>query len=146
MSYFSDGNQMPPDDERRRRVIALWLAVGGSMAVIVAVWALVLPWQLGSVVGSARLDSSRWSVVRPVQAETGFMETLKKMGDDLERLTAQGAKEADGSADSEVPPEVADFIEALNGLRDGRPAAESPVADAEAAAAVNTQDNASQED
>jgi hypothetical protein len=46
-----------------RKLIALWLAVGGTMAVIVALWILILPSQLAQD-GRINLNVSQWYAAR----------------------------------------------------------------------------------
>ena len=47
-------------DEHKRHV-ALWVAVGGTMAVIVALWVLILPMQLSDSRFLGLRDAARWN-------------------------------------------------------------------------------------
>jgi len=79
----------PAGPSAERRSLALWLSVGGIMAVIVAMWALLLPSQLGglSLTGKDAID--RWHVLSPDRGQTpSFQQTLDRLHQQLERLSA----------------------------------------------------------
>ncbi len=54
-------------DEHKRH-IALWVAVGGTMAVIVALWVLILPMQLQDMRFAGVRDAARWNAARSADA------------------------------------------------------------------------------
>jgi len=75
-----------------RRHLALWLAVGGTTAVIVVMWFLLLPMQLGDVRLPNAKDLSRWSVKTEVAPEVrSFDENLRLIRERLTELTQQSA-------------------------------------------------------
>jgi len=75
-----------------RRHLALWLAVGGTTAVIVVMWFLLLPMQLGDVRLPNAKDLSRWSVKTEAAPEArSFDENLRLIRERLTELTQQSA-------------------------------------------------------
>ena len=76
--------------EHHRKHIALWVAVGGTMAVIVALWVLILPMQLQDSRFAGFRGASRWSAVAPDESDTQptFTEVLSRQREvllDLEK-------------------------------------------------------------
>jgi hypothetical protein len=51
-----------PDVDRRE--LSLWLAVGGTMSLVVAIWFLLLPWQLQSMIRQSLTPTGQWAVVK----------------------------------------------------------------------------------
>lgn len=77
-----------PSDDRTRKHLALWLAVGGTAAVIVVMWFLLLPMQLGEVRLPNAKDLSRWSVVQTAKEQTrSFEDNLQAIRQRLTELT-----------------------------------------------------------
>lgn len=81
-----------PLHEHHRKHIALWVAVGGTMAVIVALWVLILPMQLQDARFAGLRGAARWSA-RPAEesdAKATFSDVLaqqRKTLLDLEKRT-----------------------------------------------------------
>lgn len=83
-----DEPAQPPHEERHRKLTALWLAVGGSMAVIVALWLILLPVQIGDLRLPNIKDLSRWRAVTPAtNATVSFDSALTQIKSRLEVLT-----------------------------------------------------------
>ena len=80
---------MPKLDDYQKKRLALWASVGGTMAVIVALWAFVLPQQLGKLASHSgdgsltRWMSVRQSAVDPGEQSQTFSEMLQKQRDRL---------------------------------------------------------------
>ncbi len=71
-----------------RKHLALWLAVGGTMAVIIAMWLMLLPMQLNDTRLPNAGDLSRWSVVRSAKDQTrSFEDNLRAIRQKLNELT-----------------------------------------------------------
>jgi hypothetical protein len=51
------------DPKDQHRHLALWIAVGGTAAAVVALWALILPTQIRRVRLEGERDRSRWTVL-----------------------------------------------------------------------------------
>lgn len=79
---------MPQLDDYHKKRLVLWASVGGTMAVIVALWAFVLPHQLAKFSAEAKDDSSlsRWISERKAdgqEANQSFVELLQRQRDRL---------------------------------------------------------------
>jgi len=85
-----DVAEMPvdPQPEKDRKLTALWLAVGGSVAVIVALWFMLLPMQIGELRLPSAKDLDRWHTLKPA-ADTvkSFDENLRLIRERLGQLT-----------------------------------------------------------
>lgn len=82
---------VPPSDNdpvRKRKILALWIAVGGTTAFIIVMWLLLLPMQIGEIRLPNAKNLSRWQVLReePPPAAS-FEESLDQIRDKLEQLT-----------------------------------------------------------
>lgn len=86
--------------------VTLWIAVGVSMAVIVAFWAFGLPAQIADVQASTAKDPGRWNVAVPKsQTADGhtLLDTIDTLGDRLDTaeraITAESANSATNESD-----------------------------------------------
>ena len=88
------GGGKPPDhDDRRRRKFVVWAVTAGVMAVIVVVWAVLLPLQIRQLRENGQDETrARWGVRREASEQSGpapsFRESLNNIGDTLDRLTS----------------------------------------------------------
>ena len=89
-----------------KKKIALWVAVGGIMTLVVAMWAVLLPTQLRDANLFGSLD--RWQVYRPSTKELseGWSETMDKwkvlMNDAQAQSDLQTANERPRVTESDV--------------------------------------------
>lgn len=60
---------MQDQHQEHRKHVAFWVAVSGTSAIVVALWAMILPTQLRRIRLSAQQDKSRWGVVEDTQAK-----------------------------------------------------------------------------
>jgi hypothetical protein len=80
--------EAPGEEGRHRKLIALWLAVGGSMAVIVVLWFVLLPVQIGDLRLPNAADLARWRTLAPASnTNMSLDETLTQIRSRLEKLT-----------------------------------------------------------
>ncbi len=78
-----------------KKQLALWLAVGGTMAVIVTMWVLLLPMQLSDIRLPSARDLSRWSVVKSAKEQSRtFDENLRAIRQKLNELTQTSQQQA----------------------------------------------------
>jgi hypothetical protein len=87
-------------NQHAKKQIALWVAVGGIMTLVVALWALLLPMQISefSLIGAREL--SRWQVHEP-QLESvskSWDETMAKWRALLDEAAAKTQAELDAKA------------------------------------------------
>lgn len=75
-----------PEPREHHRHIALWIAVGGTVAAVVALWALILPTQMRQIRLVSDKDRSRWSVVA---SDEGERMKAKPLGDILQEQRAK---------------------------------------------------------
>lgn len=103
-------------DEHSRKHIALWVAVGGTMAVIVALWVLILPMQLRDLSFTGVRDAARWYTTE-VEATGGpqptFSEVLRQQRLDLEEIERQATTETSVDSSAKID-ELRAKIEASN--------------------------------
>jgi len=75
-----------------RKHLALWLAVGGTMALIIVMWLFLLPMQLGEVRLPNAKDLSRWNVVTTAKEQSRtFEENLRIIHERLKALSNSGS-------------------------------------------------------
>jgi hypothetical protein len=82
------GMPTEPQPDKHKKVAAIWLAVGGSMAIIIVLWFLLLPMQIGDLRLPSAKDLARWHTLAPA-ADTArsFGDNLKQIQDRLGQLT-----------------------------------------------------------
>lgn len=81
-------NDMKPGNEHHKKHVATWVAATGTLAVIVALWAMLLPTTLGGMESFGIKDSPSWMVL-PEKADdepTGFQEAFDRSGNLLDRM------------------------------------------------------------
>jgi len=76
--------------QEQRKYVAFWVAVGGTSAVVVALWAMIVPTQLRRVRLEAQKDRSRWGVVddaggEKVKSFSELMEEQRAALDEIEK-------------------------------------------------------------
>jgi hypothetical protein len=115
-------------DEHSRKHLALWIAVGGTMAVIIALWVLILPMQLADMKFSGVGDAARWYTTQ-VDATGGpqptFSEVLAQQRRDLEEIERQTTTESSGNSSAKIE-ELRAKIEASNDVNVAPAPAPSP--------------------
>lgn len=119
-------------DTNRNKHVALWVAVGGTMAAIVALWFVALPLQMRDVRLDGLRDAVRWGAARdaapaeepsfddalaaqrraleameqpaPVEQESGKIDRLQaKIEASPSAIRASDDKSGDTSADAQTP-------------------------------------------
>ena len=85
--------------EHHKKHIALWVAVGGTMAVIVALWVLILPMQLQGSRFIGMRGAARWNAAGADdgQAESSFVDVLARQRQrllDIEKTTGTTRQDA----------------------------------------------------
>ncbi|MEY4744436.1 MAG: hypothetical protein RL272_381 [Candidatus Parcubacteria bacterium] len=86
-------------DEHKRH-LALWIAVGGTMSVIVVLWVLILPMQLQGQRFNGMRDAARWNAARgdgAAEAPT-LAEVLAKQRRQLEAIEKGQQAKTTGAA------------------------------------------------
>ncbi|HTM67670.1 MAG TPA: hypothetical protein VL426_00065 [Candidatus Binatia bacterium] len=88
-----------PLHEHHRKHIALWVAVGGTMAVIVALWVLILPMQLQDSRFAGFRGAARWSAARADEpsSKPTFSEVLS-----AQRRTLQDIEKRTGTSSGDT--------------------------------------------
>lgn len=114
-------------DEHKRH-IALWVAVGGTMAVIVALWVLILPMQLSDMRFAGVRDAARWNAARGADADSGtslsdVLATQRRRLEAIEKNTAATGQQ--GSATLKID-ELRAKIEAAAKKNEAPPATNEP--------------------
>lgn len=90
--------------QEQRKYVAFWIAVGGTSAVVVALWAMILPTQLQRVRLEAQKDRSRWGVVddgggAKVKTFNELMAEQRTTLDEIEkRVSPSGTQEPASAA------------------------------------------------
>lgn len=112
-------------DEHRRH-IALWVAVGGTMAVIVALWVLILPMQLSDTRFLGLRDAARWNAANGDDGSTEptFQEVLLQQRRQLESYERSAGISAETSVDK--IEELRAKIEAASKRNEAAPATTTP--------------------
>lgn len=94
-----------------KKKVAIWVAVGGIMALVVAMWVILLPTQLkdANLFGNA----DRWQVYRPATEELseGWSDTMDKW----KVLLNEAAVQSDLDASNEPSRVSATEIDKLKG-------------------------------
>ncbi|HSD12760.1 MAG TPA: hypothetical protein VLC10_04325 [Patescibacteria group bacterium] len=112
-------------DEHKRH-IALWVAVGGTMAAIVTLWVLILPLQLRGMHFSGAADAARWNATRGETTAASFEDVLaqqRRQLDAIEKNTGTAAQA--GSAALKID-ELRAKIEAASKKNEAAPATNEP--------------------
>ncbi len=82
----------------------LWVLVGLSMAVIITIWAILLPVQLRSLQPMNSEDIRRWQVIKEENGTTSFKEALEQLRGKLrefEERVDEGVAAGTVAADTE---------------------------------------------
>ncbi|MEK9151870.1 MAG: hypothetical protein AAB692_00735 [Patescibacteria group bacterium] len=84
------------DPDEGKRHLALWLAVGGTMAVIVALWAMLLPAQMGDFSFFGARQNADWESIRAKSAASRqeFSDSLARLKNRLDNVTDPKAQAA----------------------------------------------------
>lgn len=73
----------------RRKHVALWTAVGGTMALIVTLWAILIPTQFELGRSSASRKADRWySMESNEERQKSFSEALDTIGERIDGIEA----------------------------------------------------------
>lgn len=99
----------------RRKHLALWTAVGGTMALVVTLWAVLLPTQFELGRSSAAKDSDRWyALQKEDQKRKSFHEALDDIGERLGEIESeQRMRLRAEQAATEPSPAIRGEIDAL---------------------------------
>jgi hypothetical protein len=99
----------------RRKHVALWTAVGGTMALIAVLWVMLLPFQLKGEMFSGLKDAGRWYTIKPDGdgQNPSFEETLQGIGSKLDSLEKNQRDRARARQVTEPSPAVRGEIDAL---------------------------------
>jgi len=92
----------PPAGDRGH--LTLWLAVGGIMLVVLVLWLLLLPVQLGRIglTSSGYLD--RWHVLQPNAGKAGSLsDSLDRLHRKLEELTGKMESQSAAQPSLDLP-------------------------------------------
>ena len=86
--------------EHHRKHIALWVAVGGTMAVIVALWVLILPMQLQDMRVAGFRGAARWSAQAPEEraSAASFTDVLAQQRRTLLEIEKKAGTSADDTS------------------------------------------------
>lgn len=95
------------DKNRGSRQVKLWLLVGSSTVVIIAIWAILLPTQLRSLQSVNGEDIRRWQVIKEESGATSFKEALGALRGRLKEFDEGFGEE---SADETVAPDTEEVI------------------------------------
>lgn len=69
----------PQNPEVHRKHLAMWIAVGGTMAVIVVLWLLILPMQLREQRFTGLRGATRWYTAEDGWTETAPQQSLTEV-------------------------------------------------------------------
>jgi hypothetical protein len=99
----------------RRKHVALWTAVGGTMALIAVLWVMLLPFQLKGGMFSGFKDASRWYTVNfeDDKSQQTLEETLDGIGAKLDALEKDQRDRVRARQVTEPSPAVRGEIDAL---------------------------------
>jgi len=82
------------DRDQDRRHVKLWVFVGLSMAVIVTIWAMLLPAQLRSLQTVNSEDIRRWQVIKEENGVVSFQEAFGELRGQLRKFDEGSGVEA----------------------------------------------------
>lgn len=74
------------DKDQDHRHMKLWVLVGLSMAVIVTIWAILLPTQLRSLQTVNSEDIRRWQVIKEENGAVSFQEAFGELRERLRKF------------------------------------------------------------
>lgn len=74
------------DKDQDHRHVKLWVLVGLSMAVIVTIWAILLPTQLRSLQTVNSDEIRRWQVIKEENGAVSFQEAFGELRGRLRKL------------------------------------------------------------
>lgn len=98
----------------RRKHLALWTAVGGTMTLVVTLWVLLLPTQFELGRSSAMKDSDRWYALQAEdQKQKSFHEALDDIGTRLGEIESDQRKRIRAEQPAAPSPAVRGEIDAL---------------------------------
>lgn len=98
----------------RRKHLALWIAVGGIMALVVTLWALLLPTQFELGRSSVAKDSDRWyALQKEDQKRKSFHEALDDIGERLGEIESEQRMRLRAEQATEPSPAIRGEIDAL---------------------------------
>lgn len=103
MTESSQKQDRHPQHDKDRHV-KLWVLVGLSMAVIITIWAILLPVQLRSLQPMDSEDIRRWQVIKEENGTTSFKEALEQLRGKLrefEERVDEGVAAGTVAADTE---------------------------------------------
>lgn len=75
----------PQNPDAHRKHFAMWIAVGGTMAVIVVLWLLILPMQLSTQRFTGLRDATRWYTAEEGWAATEAQPSLAEVLEEQRR-------------------------------------------------------------
>jgi hypothetical protein len=108
--------------------VTLWIAVGVTMAVVVAFWAFGLPQQIQDVQASSAKEPDRWNVLvdRPGRDDSSLTDRIEELGNQLDRIGQQATAESQARNSAETDTAVRQQIDDLSkqletsGQKDGQ--------------------------
>lgn len=92
----------PQNPEVHRKHLAMWVAVGGTMAVIVVLWLLILPMQLSQQRFTGLRDATRWYTAEDgwtaTDEQPSFAEVLEEQRRKLDAIELNTGAAVGGNA------------------------------------------------